>query len=305
MTGCWSSGWKSAVDGDYQKYSVEPGGYIREHFLRRRSEAGQDGRTPHRRTDPQAAPRRSRSREGLRGLQGGHRPTRVRRPWCWPRPSRATGSARPVKARTSRTQQKKLNESELREFRARFGIPISDEEVGEAPFYRPPDDSPETRYLRDRRAALGGSHPVAHRGGRTTRHSRRRRLRRIPRRFRARGLDDDGDRASCCRSCSRTRTSDPASFRSCPTRHAPSGWSRCSARSGSTRTWASDTSPSIVRRCFTTRRRPTARSSRKASRRPARSVRSSRRARPTRRTRSTWCRFSSSTRCSVSSVSVT
>ena len=39
-------------------------------------------------------------------------------------------------------QQKKLNEKELREFRARFGIPISDEDVVNTPFYRPPDDSP-------------------------------------------------------------------------------------------------------------------------------------------------------------------
>ena len=53
-------------------------------------------------------------------------------------------------------QQKKLNDEELREFRARFGIPISDDEVGEAPFYRP-RDSPEMRYLRERRMQLGGS----------------------------------------------------------------------------------------------------------------------------------------------------
>ncbi|MFH1723487.1 MAG: pyruvate dehydrogenase (acetyl-transferring), homodimeric type [Elusimicrobiota bacterium] len=57
-------------------------------------------------------------------------------------------------------QQKKLNEEELREFRSRFGIPISDEDVSEAPFYRPPDDSPEIRYVRERREALGGSVPA-------------------------------------------------------------------------------------------------------------------------------------------------
>ena len=55
--------------------------------------------------------------------------------------------------------QKKLNEEELREFRTRFGIPISDERVAEAPFYRPPEDSPEMKYLRERRKALGGSVP--------------------------------------------------------------------------------------------------------------------------------------------------
>src|SRR5437660_12249345 len=56
-------------------------------------------------------------------------------------------------------QQKKLNEKELREFRARFNIPISDEEIVETPFYRPAEDSPETKYLLERRKALGGFLP--------------------------------------------------------------------------------------------------------------------------------------------------
>ena len=56
-------------------------------------------------------------------------------------------------------QQKKLNEEELREFRSRFGIPISDEDVAQAPFYRPPEDSVEMKYLRARRKALGGPVP--------------------------------------------------------------------------------------------------------------------------------------------------
>jgi pyruvate dehydrogenase E1 component len=55
--------------------------------------------------------------------------------------------------------QKKLNEDELKEFRSRFNIPISDSEIGEAPFYRPTDDSPELQYLKQRRAALGGFIP--------------------------------------------------------------------------------------------------------------------------------------------------
>jgi pyruvate dehydrogenase E1 component len=61
--------------------------------------------------------------------------------------------------------QKKMNEEELLEFRTRFGIPISDEEVGKAPFYKPPDNSQEIKYLRSRREALGGpvpSRPTQH-----------------------------------------------------------------------------------------------------------------------------------------------
>jgi pyruvate dehydrogenase E1 component len=56
-------------------------------------------------------------------------------------------------------QQKKMNEEDLRSFRTRFGIPISDEQIADAPFYRPADDSPELQYVRERRKALGGSVP--------------------------------------------------------------------------------------------------------------------------------------------------
>jgi pyruvate dehydrogenase E1 component len=56
-------------------------------------------------------------------------------------------------------QQKKLNERELREFRTRFDIPLADEEVVETPFYRPPLDSPETKYVLERRNQLGGFIP--------------------------------------------------------------------------------------------------------------------------------------------------
>ncbi len=55
--------------------------------------------------------------------------------------------------------QKKLNEEELREFRTRFGIPISDEDVAKAPFYKLPEDSPEIKYLQKRREELGGYVP--------------------------------------------------------------------------------------------------------------------------------------------------
>ena len=56
-------------------------------------------------------------------------------------------------------QQKKLNDDEVKAFRTRFGIPISDEEVAKAPFYRPPQDSVEINYMLERRKALGGAVP--------------------------------------------------------------------------------------------------------------------------------------------------
>ena len=57
---------------------------------------------------------------------------------------------------------KKLNEDQLKEFRTRFNIPLSDEQVVDAPFYRPAEDSPEMKYMRERRAALGGAVPQRH-----------------------------------------------------------------------------------------------------------------------------------------------
>src|SRR5216117_2254927 len=56
-------------------------------------------------------------------------------------------------------QQKKLNEEELRAFRTRFGIPIADQDVAKAPFYRPPDNSPEVTYMLERRKKQGGFVP--------------------------------------------------------------------------------------------------------------------------------------------------
>jgi pyruvate dehydrogenase E1 component len=57
-------------------------------------------------------------------------------------------------------QQKKLNDEELKMFRSRFGIPLSDEQLHGAPFYRPGDDSPEIKYMQERRKQLGGYMPT-------------------------------------------------------------------------------------------------------------------------------------------------
>ena len=56
-------------------------------------------------------------------------------------------------------QQKKMGEEALRAFRDRFKIPVPDDQVDKAPYYRPADDSPEIKYIRERRQALGGYLP--------------------------------------------------------------------------------------------------------------------------------------------------
>ncbi len=55
---------------------------------------------------------------------------------------------------------KKLDLDSLRNFRDRFGIPVADDQLENAPYYRPPEDSPEIEYMRRRRASLGGSLPA-------------------------------------------------------------------------------------------------------------------------------------------------
>jgi pyruvate dehydrogenase E1 component len=56
-------------------------------------------------------------------------------------------------------QQKKMGEEALKKFRDRFQIPISDEQIKDTPFYHPGADSPEVKYMLERREALGGSLP--------------------------------------------------------------------------------------------------------------------------------------------------
>ncbi len=146
------------VDGQFQKYTVAPGSYIRRHFF------GVDGRLESLVADL--------TDEQIRRLKrGGHDPVKVYAAYqaaCRHKGSPTVILAQTVKGyglgeagegRNITHQQKKLNEDELRHFRDRFEIPISDEQLAEAPFYRPPEDSPEMQYLLERRRALGGFVP--------------------------------------------------------------------------------------------------------------------------------------------------
>jgi pyruvate dehydrogenase E1 component len=146
------------VDGDYQKLVVSSGEYVRQFFF------GSDPRLL-KLVEPLPD-------EALRRLRlGGHDPRKVYA--AYKAAVDHQGSPTVVLARTIKGyglgeagegknvthQQKKLNEDELREFRSRFGIPLSDQDIHEVPFYRPGEDSEEIRYLRARREALGGYVP--------------------------------------------------------------------------------------------------------------------------------------------------
>ena len=147
-----------AVDGDYQKYVVSSGDYIRRHFFGKYPELLE-----------MAAHLSDEQLQKMR--RGGHDPEKVFA--AYKAATETKGAPTVILAKTIKGyglgesgegknithQQKKLNEDELREFRSRFGIPISDAEIDKVPFYRPPDDSPEMEYLMERRKALGGFLP--------------------------------------------------------------------------------------------------------------------------------------------------
>ena len=150
---------EEAVDGDYQKYSVEPGSYTRKHFFGKYPELL---KLVNHLTDDQIR----------KLLRGGHDTQKVYA--AYQAASGHTGRPTVVLAKTVKGyglgeagegrnishQQKKMNEKELREFRERFKVPISDDVIADTPFYRPPADSPETKYLLERRKALGGFLPA-------------------------------------------------------------------------------------------------------------------------------------------------
>jgi pyruvate dehydrogenase E1 component len=146
------------LDGEAQKLVVESGSYVRDHFF---------GSDPKFQKMVEGMPD-----ETLRRLRlGGHDPRKVYAAYksavdhrgsptvILARTIKGYGLGESGEGRNISHQQKKLNEDELREFRSRFGIPLSDQDVADTPFYRPPDGSPEIEYLKARRAELGGYVP--------------------------------------------------------------------------------------------------------------------------------------------------
>jgi pyruvate dehydrogenase E1 component len=157
-TGLLEQRMMEVVDGQYQKYVVSSGDFIRQDFFGKYPELLELVKNY--------------SDEKLQKLRrGGHDPEKVYAAFkaavdhvgkptvVLAHTIKGYGLGEGGEGRNMTHNQKKLNEEELREFRSRFGIPISDERVAEAPFYKPPDDSPEMQYLRQRREALGGPVP--------------------------------------------------------------------------------------------------------------------------------------------------
>jgi len=146
------------VDGQYQRYVVEDGAYLRQHFWG---------------ADPRLLEMvRHLSDEDLKKLRmGGHDPLKVYNAYraavlhkgaptvILARTIKGYGMGEAGEGKNITHQQKKMNEADLRHFRDRFNIPIPDDRIADAPFFRPDESAPEMRYMRERRSALGGSVP--------------------------------------------------------------------------------------------------------------------------------------------------
>jgi len=150
---------EEAVDGDYQAYKAKGGAYTREHFF---------GKYP----ELKEMVANMTDEDIWRLNRGGHDPHKVYAAYA--AAAKHQGQPTVILAKTVKGygmgvagegqnithSQKKMGEEALRAFRDRFNIPVPDDQIGDAPFYKPADDSPEMKYMRERRAALGGSLPV-------------------------------------------------------------------------------------------------------------------------------------------------
>ena len=146
------------LDGEMQHFTLKKGDYVREHFFGKYPELL---KLVEHYSDEQLG----------RLTRGGHDPDKVYAAYSnaisqtemptviLAHTIKGYGLGEAGEGKNITHSQKKLNEDELKEFRTRFNIPVSDDEIAAAPFYRPAEDSPEMQYLKERRAALGGSLP--------------------------------------------------------------------------------------------------------------------------------------------------
>jgi len=149
------------VDGAYQKFSIEGGAYNREHFFGGYPEVKEmvahmsDEDIKHLKRgglDPQKV-----HAAYAKAVENNGRPTVI-----LAKTVKGYGLGEVGEGRNTAHNQKgeKIQKDELRAFRDRFHIPVPDDEIEDLPFYRFPKDSPEAKYIAERRAALGGHVPA-------------------------------------------------------------------------------------------------------------------------------------------------
>ncbi|MFQ6021905.1 MAG: pyruvate dehydrogenase (acetyl-transferring), homodimeric type [Acidiferrobacterales bacterium] len=149
---------QECVDGEYQAFKANDGAFVREHFF---------GKYP----ELKAMVANMTDEDIWRLNRGGHDPHKVYAAYAaavkhkgqptviLAKTVKGYGMGEAGEGQNITHSQKKMGEDALKAFRDRFNIPVSDEEIAEAPFYKPPEDSPEMKYLHERRKALGGYLP--------------------------------------------------------------------------------------------------------------------------------------------------
>ncbi|MFI4909030.1 MAG: pyruvate dehydrogenase (acetyl-transferring), homodimeric type [Steroidobacterales bacterium] len=150
---------EECVDGEYQNFKAKGGAYTREHFF---------GKFP----ELKAMVANMSDEEIWRLDRGGHDPRKVYAAYAaamahkgqptviLAKTVKGFGLGKGGEGQMVAHQQKKLSEDDLRAFRDRFHIPVSDEEITKLPYRQPAVDSEEGRYLHERRKALGGYLPA-------------------------------------------------------------------------------------------------------------------------------------------------
>ncbi|WP_288368006.1 pyruvate dehydrogenase (acetyl-transferring), homodimeric type [uncultured Alcanivorax sp.] len=152
---------EECVDGEYQAYKKNGGAYTREHFF---------GESP----ELKKLVEHMSDDDVYRLNRGGHDPFKVYA--AYHEAVNHTGRPTVILAKTVKGyatgageavnkthQMKKLDLESLKDFRDRFDMPFTDEQLEDVPYYRPADDSPELRYMKEQRDKLGGYMPVRRR----------------------------------------------------------------------------------------------------------------------------------------------
>ena len=146
---------EETVDGEYQAYKANDGAYVREKFF---------GKHP----ELKALVANMSDEDIWRLNRGGHDPHKVYAAYAaavkhqgqptviLAKTVKGYGMGEAGEGQNITHQQKKMGEDALKAFRRRFNIPVSDEDVANAAFYKPADDSAELKYMRKQREKLGG-----------------------------------------------------------------------------------------------------------------------------------------------------
>ena len=155
-----------AVDGEYQNYKAKGGAYTREHFFGKHAAV-------------KKLVENLSDDDIMRLNRGGHDPFKVYAAYhaathhadeptvILAKTVKGYGMGDAGEAENTTHQVKKLDLEELKHFRDRFAVPLTDEELKEVPYYRPPPDSAEATYLKRQRSNLGGPIPMRVGDGRT------------------------------------------------------------------------------------------------------------------------------------------